>query len=39
MRETDLFVHLLRTKKVGDEVPFTVWRDGERVELTLRMQE
>ena len=39
MRETDLFVHLLRTKKIGDEIPVTVWRDGKTLELKLRMQE
>jgi hypothetical protein len=39
MREADLFVHLLRTKKVGDEIPVTVWRDGKEMQLKLRMQE
>jgi hypothetical protein len=39
MRETDLFAHLLRTKKVGDEIPVTIWRDGKEIELTLRMQQ
>ena len=39
IRETDLFVRLLRTKKVGDEIPVTVWRDGTTLELKLRMQE
>ncbi len=38
MRETDLFAYLLR-KKTSDQVPFTVLREGKRLELTLRMQD
>jgi hypothetical protein len=38
MRETDLFAFLVQ-KRIGDQVPFTVLRDGKRQELTLRMQD
>jgi hypothetical protein len=38
MRETDLFA-FLSEKRAGEQVPFTVLRDGRRRELTLRMQE
>lgn len=38
MRETDLFTYLLR-KKTREEVPFTVLREGKRLELTLRIQD
>jgi hypothetical protein len=37
-RETDLFAFLLQ-KRTGEQVPFTVLREGKRQELTLRMQE
>ncbi len=39
MRETDLFAYLIETKQIGDIVPFDVLRDGQRHELSLRMQE
>lgn len=38
MRETDLFAHLVNSKRIGEEVPITVLRDGRRVELRLQMQ-
>ncbi len=39
LRETDLLVHLLKSKDVGDVVPFVVLRDGRRHEFSLRMQQ
>jgi hypothetical protein len=39
MRESDLFRLLASETRVGDEVPFTVARGADRLELTLRMQE
>jgi serine protease Do len=38
MTESELFRFLLQNKFKGDKVPFTVDRNGEKVELTLPMQ-
>ena len=38
-RESDLFARLIRQHQAGDEVPFTVLRDGNRLDLPLKMQE
>jgi len=38
MTESELFRFLLQNKSKGDKVPFTVERNGEKVELTLPMQ-
>jgi hypothetical protein len=39
MRETDLFAFLVQNKRIGDEYPVTVLRDGQRLDLKLRVQE
>ncbi len=38
MTETDLLAYLVNVKRVGDRVPMTVLRGGEKVALTLLMQ-
>ena len=36
--EESLFLHIISTHQIGDEVPVTVVRDGKRVELKLPVQ-
>ena len=38
-RETDVLAHAVTNRMPGDKVPVTVLRDGQRIELTLPMQE
>jgi serine protease Do len=38
MAEGNLLAYLLQQKRPGDRVPFTVLRNGQRIELTLPMQ-
>ena len=38
VREADLFRYALTEKKVGDQVPVTVWREGKKESLTLPLQ-
>ena len=38
MTETELLAYALQQKRPGDEVPVTVWRNGERLDVKIRLQ-